>query len=777
MNPNVPDLFISCNVEELAWVEKAIRTLEAKLEILENSQLRPFRCFVYKHDITAGEDWHDRTLVNAVSALRFLFVISPQALASDWCHLELHERITRHPHGLDSLLFVNRKEGLDANEAQTGVLTRFRRWVDVSDARPFEKQIDELTAWLCRKKEYEGFQIIRKANKANRFVDHKLPVLLLQLADVRIRETSLPGQLSARLEIQLRLPIDSKPFEHARRVRKSQAAIARNLEAITRIWFRGSCTLEQFCFARDDLCRGLETVVRSYAEGELYMELDSLTVQCEVPFPKDLQVRSEYRSKGVVQPGNYGLIVNHQLVVRRVDLGRFYTDGPRPATIGATEQEIQERWNGAFEEWIDDLLKRVTSLTFFGKTYLEVSLHFKEICATLKDEVHEEFKRIGFTVRQLISLPEDPQVTSILERKFTFDTGAIHCKTREAKVDYGISAHVVLEFNSLREIEKYLRPGQGLQNQFIHVATVAVRNTVRTLDPEKLYTKFAIPDPETGMPSPEGQIVTALKIALTENFDAIENTMSITLTPEPTEVTRLFDELRPFESHRCPVVVETRDLLGEHLSFFVDYRVEAIAHEGWPKFLEQCRKNLGKDTAEKAKKMFEAIDNAFRSRAATGLVRLSSTPLTSPHQDLQKVITALGIAEAMQEISDYLGLSIRIMNVRPQPRKWTECERQRELDFYEAARLDYHAASAQHRDRQRQYQAGDPRLEESRQRVEECERKLRGFGTRHDEYFKDAPTLLSLDWENILYLRAGEDKTESETSSSKADAEKPESNG
>jgi hypothetical protein len=593
--------------------------------------------------------------------------------------------------------------------------------------------------------------------------DQKLPVLQLQLADLRIRETSLPGQLSATLEIQLHLPIDPKRSEYARRVRKSETAIRLDLEAVTRDWFRSSCTLEQFCFARDDVRRSLENAVRNYAEDKLYMEFGSLTVQCEVPFPKDFRIRLEYSSKGVVQPGNHELMVKHQLVVRRTDLGRFYMDGPRPYALGATQQGTQEAWNRAFEDWVDDLLKRVTHHTFFGKSYAEVSLRFKELCAGLKDEVQEEFKRIGFTVHQLISLPDDPQITSVLERKFTFDTNAIHCKTREAKVDYGISTHIALEVNSLREIEKYLRPGQGLQNQFVHVATEAVRNTVRTLDPETLYTKFAIADPKGGAPSPEEKIDDALKTALTEKFDAIARTISITLTPEPTDVTRLYDELRPFESHRCPVVVETRGSRGEQLTFFVDYRVDAIAPEGWPKFQEQCRKNLGADTAEKAKKMFEAMDNAFKSRAGTKLISLSSAQLTSPHQDMPKVVEAFGLAEALQEISNYLGLSIRIMNIEPQPGKWTELERQRELDYYEAARLDYHAASAQYRERQQEYEPGDPRLEESRQRVEECERKLRNFGTGHDEYFADAPTLPKPSWENILRLHAAGDKSKSES--------------
>jgi hypothetical protein len=171
MNPHGADLFISYNAEESAWVEKAISSLESQLQILENGQLRPFRCFVDMQDITAGDDWHATMLANAVSAFRFLFVISPKALASDWCQLELHQRINSHPQGLDTLLFVNRREGLAPMGTEIGVLTRYRRWVDVSNARPFEKQIDELSAWLCRKKEYEDFQVIRKADKANIFAE------------------------------------------------------------------------------------------------------------------------------------------------------------------------------------------------------------------------------------------------------------------------------------------------------------------------------------------------------------------------------------------------------------------------------------------------------------------------------------------------------------------------------------------------------------------------------------------------------------------------------
>ena len=585
--------------------------------------------------------------------------------------------------------------------------------------------------------------------------DQKLPVLKLQLTDVRIRETDLPGQISAQLEIHLNLPIDPQRFDYARRMRKSQGVIRHDLEAIARDWFRSACTLEQFCFARDDVRRGVQTVIRSYVEDKLYMDFDSLTVQCEVPFPKEFRIRLEYSSKGVVQPGSHELVVNHQLDVKRADLGRFYADGPRPSAVGATPQAIQEAWNKAFEEWVDQLLKRVTHHAFFGKSYAEVSLRFKDLCADLKKEVQGEFEKIGFVVHQLISLPADEQILDVIEKKFTFDTSAIHCKTREANVDYSISAHVQLEVDSLGKIEKYLRPGQALQNQFIQVTTDAIRNAVRTLEPEKLYTEFGIADPKTGDQSPEEKIHTALKAALKDKFDASEDRISITLTPEPTDVTKLYDALRPPESHRCTVLVEARGSRGEQLTIEVDYRVTSIALGGWSNFQEQCRKNLGSEIAEKAKAIIEAINKAFASKAAAKLVSLSAAQLTSPHQDMPKVLEAFGLSEARQEVSDFLGLEIRIVNVEVRLGEWATRERNLQRECYEATLLDYRAARAQYREREQQYEPGDPRLEEAGRHVEECEAKLRRFGTGHDEYFKDALTLPPPAWEAVLRIGSG----------------------
>ena len=119
--------------------------------------------------------------------------------------------------------------------------------------------------------------------------DLKLPLIELHLADVRVREASLPGPLSARLEIRTALPVDPQRFAQARRVRKSSETIRRDLEELASAWFRSACTLEDFCFARDKVQGTLEKVVRTYVEEKLLMDFESLTANCEVPFPKEVK--------------------------------------------------------------------------------------------------------------------------------------------------------------------------------------------------------------------------------------------------------------------------------------------------------------------------------------------------------------------------------------------------------------------------------------------------------------------------------------------------------
>jgi hypothetical protein len=581
--------------------------------------------------------------------------------------------------------------------------------------------------------------------------DQKLPVLQIALADVRVRESGLPGALSATLEVRLRLPIDPTRFGYARQMRRGTAAIRQDIEAIALDWFRASCTLDQFCFAREDVRRGLEGVIRAYAEQKLYMDCDPLVVQCEVPFPKDFRIRLDYTSKARVQPGQHELVVNHNLSIKRHTLGHFYTQGPRPDHLPATP----DTWNKAFEQWVEDVCARATHDTFHGKSYAAVSLDFAKHCEPLKEAVEKEFTRIGFTALPIHTLPLDPEIQICLEKKITFDTGDIQCKTRESTVDYALSAHVSLEINSLKEIEKYLLPGHPLKSKFIEVAKETIKNTVRTLDPEILYTRFSTADPLTKELPPEEKITAALAVALRDKFDAQTGTMGITLSPVQTEVTKLYDALRPFEAHRCTVGVESRGRRGELLTFFVHYRVASIAPGGWSTFQEQCRKFPGTEATEKAKLIVAAMDADLAGKARTKLQSLTPAQLASPHPDVPQLVETFGLAEAMQQIAKYHGLTIEITNIEPTPGEWTKRERDLEKKYFDDAVADYDTASQQYRDLQIEFGPDDPKAVEARERVAKCREVLETFGTGHDTFFKGAPALPPPAWDCILTLKAG----------------------
>ncbi len=481
------------------------------------------------------------------------------------------------------------------------------------------------------------------------------------------------------------------------------------------------------------------------------MDCDRLVVQCTAPFPTDFNLRLDYTSKARVQPGQHELVVNHNLSIRRQSLGRFYTEGPRPAQLPADAAA----WTRAFEKWVDEACARATHETFHGQSYAEVSLGFTKFCEQLKTTVEKDFARIGFTALPIHTLPLDPEIQICLEKKVTFDTGDIPCKTRESTVDYALSAHVSLEIASLDEIKKYLRPGHPLKTQFTEVARETIKNTVRTLDPQILYTKFTAPDPDTKEPTPEEKITTALKTALREKFDAREANMGITLSPVPTEVTRLFDALRPYAPQRCTVAVQSGGRRGEDLTFHVDYCVASIAPGGWPTFQEQCRKLPGTDVAEKARLIFAAMDAALTTKARAKLQTFTPAELASRNPNLPGLIQSFGLADAQRQIAAHLGLLIQVTNVEPTVGKWTTREQELEDKYYTNAETDYDTASEQHCRLLLEYGPDDPRVVEARARVDKCKTELERFGTGHDEAFKSGPALPAPDWDKVLRLGEG----------------------
>ena len=594
--------------------------------------------------------------------------------------------------------------------------------------------------------------------------DLRLPVLSLHLDEVRVQEMGLPGPLTSHLEVRLGLPKDQQDLTDARRRSRSQETIRQDLEGIAREWFQHECSLEWFAFHQPSVQQALADKFRAYAQGTLGMGLHSLALRNSLGFPTAFRIRTKYTSTATVR-GNYKLQVEHQLGVVRKNLGLFYTQGPRLPAGNALPVTSQDAWNGAFEDWVHTILNDLTDNVLFDKDYADVGLNFESLCTQIKQKVTDAFDQIGFDVNPFISIPDDIQIQNCLEHKFTFDTGAVHCKTREAGANYSVSAHVHFEVDSLEKIKKYLHPGKPLKDHFIETAKEAIENAVRTLTPEALYTRFDAEGPD-GECSPERVIHEALQAAMRDKFGAIiedngfeaalredpraqRRTIAITLTAEPTEVTTLFDQLKPYTSHRCPLEVETRGSMGERVELNVLYRITSIATDGWSRFQEQCRKNPEMDTRQKAKEIKDAIDTAFRTKAGSRLISLPPDLLLSPHQDVPKVIEQVSLNDAVKEVAEFLGLAVRIMDIERPPGKWTLRSRGVTETNYQEAEVDHREARLALRAAQTEYGPDDDRTKEAAERLGRSKKALEGFTNREDKFFADAPDLLKPRWDHL----------------------------
>ncbi|MEM9387405.1 MAG: hypothetical protein AAGA68_20280 [Pseudomonadota bacterium] len=337
-------------------------------------------------------------------------------------------------------------------------------------------------------------------------------------------------------------------------------------------WFKGSCSLEMYCYERVRVRRLLEASVSERLSKTLGLEVRRFRLELRVPFDTEFKLEHEFAIPCEVQPGPTRLEIHHTVILERQDVAKY-----RASRV----EDLREQ--------VEDILRRKTKSVLLERMYAEVLVDFDSLKGRIKERVSTELERIGFGVAHFVTRPNDKDMEEVLSGELTFSVEANRFKTRDGRVDFGVSAIVRVELgDDLGDVARFLRPGGYLAKQMEQTTKEELASAIRQLNPEPLHLHFDEPMQEVeGQPSPVDVISKRVEAALGARFGV--TLRSIELSPEETDLSRVNSLLCPPEPRSVSIGVDVAGSKGEDLKFTVSFRVVGVAFDEWSRFEETCR--------------------------------------------------------------------------------------------------------------------------------------------------------------------------------------------
>jgi hypothetical protein len=382
------------------------------------------------------------------------------------------------------------------------------------------------------------------------------------------------------LTIECKLEIDEKNKIRANVYRQRVGALNNVVIARTQEFFEQNVSLEQFY---DDLNDGsVLGPLKQALDDRLLLdgrkvERIHLTSTASDSAPK--QFEDEIDVKVKVQEYPEIVVVNNVVRMIRQDVALYKAkDSPE------------------LRQWLRKELEQIIPDLFFYKKYINLLLEFKDpvedgkdkpgLRKDIKDRLTVEAKKIGYDIKYLATSPNLKPLTWL--EPFPIDVEDTF-ETRESKFYVKLNLHVSTRLTTL-EKEKV----KSHLNKLEHIPTLmekkvrdVTRDYIHTVDPERFYTTFTLPD-KKNYPDFES-IETELTAKVTEALQADDFCAEvISFVPKMMD-TEVIIRWRELQEKVCDFSFEVTPLRGgEPVIFTGKFQVESIAKDSWYKF--QSRK-------------------------------------------------------------------------------------------------------------------------------------------------------------------------------------------
>jgi hypothetical protein len=415
-------------------------------------------------------------------------------------------------------------------------------------------------------------------------------------------------------------------------------------------YFEHNVSLEQFY---DDLNQNsIIAPLKEALDKRLVLEgrrVEFIHLESTVSDSAPQQFENEVSVDVKVQEYPETVKVNNIVRMIRTDVARYKTkDSP------------------ALQPWLKVQLERIIPDLFFYKKYIDLLLEFKDpvedgkdkpgLRKDIKDRLAVEAKKIGYDIKYLATSPNLQPLTWLdpfpIDVEDTFET-------RESKFYVKLNMHLSTRLTTL-EREKV----KSHLNKLEHIPTLmekkvrdVTRDYIHTVDPERFYTTFTLPD-KKNYPDNES-IETELTGKVTEALQAADFFADvISFVPKMMD-TDVVIRWRELQEKVCDFSFQVTPLRGgEPVMFTGKFQVESIAKNSWFKFqsrkftIEDIRSHL-EDVVRAKLKAVSKDELLFK-----GLGHLA---------EIQKAITLM----AKQGIEELYGLDISVSMI---DRAFTEVE-------------------------------------------------------------------------------------------------------
>ena len=384
-------------------------------------------------------------------------------------------------------------------------------------------------------------------------------------------------------------------------------------------------TLHRFCYelkdsVRDELISHLNKNLYDYGRQLKYLSLESDSVS---PGQELLDNRS-YDIECTVEGYPDPILVKNRLYMQPLDIGKYRL---------ANSPDLQY--------WAEDKLKSIVQPLLLQKEYIEVLLDFIPIAETIKNQMIEAAREIGYQITHLVSKPNLEPLKLLenfnLEQANTFPT-------RDGRVQVQLDIFVTAKINNLANIKDYLYQQVDVKDLMKTSIYNATRQYLTQIEPERFYMRFFQHDLQLGeQQSVEQELIEKIKKELEGRFSArVSIVVPKTLD---TDITKCYQDL-----HRQIVFCEFEILSlrgGEPIPYKGDFQVQAVEKNSWYTF--QSRQPSLNEIKESIERSIHSKLNTF-SNDDLQYVDLEDS------SDIENIINEL----ARNSVINQFGLEIKI---------------------------------------------------------------------------------------------------------------------
>ena len=326
----------------------------------------------------------------------------------------------------------------------------------------------------------------------------------------------------------------------------------------------------------------LNSVVRELVEKGLKKELDQdglepIFVELIVDKGEFPPQRKEVQyTVDCVTKNKHIVSIDHTLILTLKDLGCYYSKGIKD-----------------LEQWVKDELKRLTQDFIFERDFTDLAVNFDD--QIIKDGMRKEADKIGYVVKQLITIPD---LQKIIPEYVEFEVGKTHdFATKRDDLKVKLNVLVTGRVTDLSKMTWMLNPNTNKENVIQKIKDRllnTVRRFIHTIEPEDFYMRFDYNDQESQL-TVSDELQGIIKERLKSDFGISD--AEVICKPLETELVKKFLSIQ-WVSY--PLRIESKS--GE-IKFDIPFDVLAVDPNGWHIFKAKCDALKGRDPSELLKEI------------------------------------------------------------------------------------------------------------------------------------------------------------------------------